>query len=72
MVDLQIRRKSAMPWGGAAALLAACFATIAGLVRGIDPDVILWRAIVAATAVGSLTVVAHVAAQWVNHCTSKK
>lgn len=65
-------RKTATPWGSAAALLAACFATIAGLVRGIDPEVILWRAIVAATIVGTLTVVARTAAQWVQRGGSAK
>jgi hypothetical protein len=56
--------QSAKPWGSVAALLAACFATIAGVVRGIDPDVILWRAVVTATLVGALTAIASCVAQW--------
>lgn len=47
-----------MPWGSVAALLASCFVTIVGVVRGIDPEVILGRAIVAAVVLGSLTSVA--------------
>ena len=50
-------RQAAAPWGSVAALLSACFATLAGVVRGIDPEVILWRAIVTATLVGVLTAV---------------
>jgi hypothetical protein len=57
-------KQSAKPWGSVAALLAACFATIAGVVRGIDPDVILWRAIVAATLVAALAAVANCVVQW--------
>ena len=72
MVDTQTRGKTTIPWGSVAALLAASFATVAGLVRGIDPDVILWRALVAATAVGSLAAAASVAAKWANVGVSKK
>lgn len=46
------------PWGSAAALLAACVATTAGLLRGNGPEVILWRAGVAAALVGALVAVA--------------
>jgi hypothetical protein len=58
MSGVHTNEKAAAPWGSIAALLAACFATVVGLVRGIDPEVILWRAIVAATLVGALTAVA--------------
>jgi hypothetical protein len=51
-------RHAAIPWGRVAALLAACFATLTGLVRGVDPDVILFRSVVAATLVGGLTAAA--------------
>lgn len=59
-------KQSVKPWGSVAALLAACFVTIAGVMRGIDPDVILWRAVVAATLVGALTAVANCVAHWLH------
>lgn len=65
MQKAQARRHAAIPWGRAAALLAACFATLTGLVRGVDPDVILFRAVVAATLVGGLTAVAACVLHWV-------
>jgi hypothetical protein len=34
------------PWGPAGGLLAACGATLTGVLRGVDPDVILGRALV--------------------------
>lgn len=72
MFGVQTRRKTVAPWGSVAALLAACFATVAGLVRGIDPEVILWRAVVAATLVGALTAFASVLAQWLSQRPSEK
>ncbi len=45
------------PWGRISALLAACAATLIGVARGLDPDVILVRAIVAAGLLGALTLV---------------
>lgn len=72
MMSANPNRKAAAPWGRVGAMLAACFATIAGLVRGIDPEVILWRAAVAAFIVGSCTVLACTAAQWVHRRVSTK
>lgn len=60
------------PWGSLAALLAGGFATVAGLVRGIDPDVILWRSLVAATLVGALTAVASAVAHSMQSKSSQK
>ena len=57
-------RQAAAPWGSVVALLGACFATIAGIVRGIEPDLILWRAVITAAIVGASTAVAICAAQW--------
>lgn len=62
MTGVSRNEKTITPWGSFAALMAASFATIAGLVRGIDPEVILWRALVAATLVGTLAAVANVIA----------
>jgi hypothetical protein len=42
------------PWGLTAGLLLACLVVLIGFVRGIAPDVILWRAFVAAVLLGVL------------------
>jgi hypothetical protein len=39
------------PWARACGLLGACAATIAGVMHSVDPDVILFRATVAAIGV---------------------
>jgi hypothetical protein len=57
-------KQLAKPWGSAAALLAACLTTLAGVARGIDPEVILWRAGVTAMFVGTVTAVAVCVAAW--------
>jgi hypothetical protein len=69
---VQAKGNAEIPWGSVAALLTACFATIAGLIRGLDPEVILWRAVVSATLVGSLTAVVCGVTQWVRNQASKK
>ena len=52
-------RYGATPWGGVVAILSACVVTLIGVLRGIDPDVILWRAVIAAAVLGSITAVAN-------------
>lgn len=44
----------ARPWGRIVGLLAACFVTLIGVARGIDPGIILLRAAVAAVVLGLL------------------
>lgn len=46
------------PWGSVAALLAGCLVTLIGVIRGVDPDVILLRAVVAAVVLGVLATLA--------------
>jgi hypothetical protein len=46
------------PWGGIAGLLMACLVTLVGVVRGLDPDVILIRATVGGVLLGVLAAVA--------------
>jgi len=54
-----VRQQSAStPWGRITALLAACFATLLGVARGLDPDVILCRALFAAIVLGAVVAVA--------------
>jgi len=72
MPGAKSNRSSPTPWVSVAALLAASFATMAGLVRGIDPEVILWRAVVAATLVGALAAVAGCLAHSVRNRVSEK
>jgi hypothetical protein len=42
------------PWGRIAAALTSCLVTLIGVVRDLDPDVILWRAFVASLLMGML------------------
>jgi uncharacterized membrane protein len=46
------------PWGSAAGLLAACVVTLVGILRGLDPEVILVRAIGTAVMLGALISIA--------------
>ena len=51
-------RRTIAPWGSVSALLASCVVTLVGVLRGIDPDVILVRAIAGAAVAGSVVAVA--------------
>ncbi len=42
----------AFPWGRASALLAASLATLLGIARSVEPDVILERSLLAALITG--------------------
>lgn len=42
------------PWGRACGLLGGCATTLAGVVQQVDPDVIVFRATVAAIAIGAV------------------
>jgi hypothetical protein len=53
-----------LPWGRTTGLLGACLATLVGVLRGLDPDVVLVRAATAGVVVGVLGVVVHAAWQW--------
>ncbi len=48
------------PWGRVVALAAACAVTLLGVSRGLDPDVILLRALGAALVLGPLAMVVQV------------
>jgi hypothetical protein len=49
--------------GYIAGLLAACFVTLTGVIRGLDPDVILYRALCAGLVIGvAVTMAARIAA----------
>jgi len=46
-----------IPWGRTVGLLTACLATLIGVCSGLDPDVILLRAVVSGVALGVLACV---------------
>jgi hypothetical protein len=43
--------QSGQPWARAAGLLGGCATVIAGVVRSVDPDIIVFRATIAAVTV---------------------
>ena len=45
-----MRRGESRPWGTLLGLLSACLATLAGAAAGVDPDVVLLRALQAGLA----------------------
>lgn len=45
------------PWGRICGLLAACGVTLMGVVLGHDPDVILYRAVVAGIVIGVVALI---------------
>jgi len=47
-----------MPWGKITGFLSACVVTLIGVVRDIDPDVILVRALAAGVIVGIMSAMA--------------
>lgn len=47
-----MKRDTSQPWGRLTGLLAACGATVIGITRDLDPDVILLRALVSGLVVG--------------------
>ena len=51
-------RKDNRPWGGIAALLAACLVTLIGVVSGVEPATIVLRAAAAGALLGVLASVA--------------
>jgi hypothetical protein len=53
-----------LPWGRTTGLLAACLATLIGVWRGLDPEVILARAVSAGIVVGVLGVLVTGIWQW--------
>jgi hypothetical protein len=60
------RKAPKTPLGFVAGLLAACFVTLIGVIRGLDPDVILFRAFWAALVIGVVvTMAARIAASLV-------
>ena len=48
-------RRDLIPWGNLAGLATWCVATLAGVIRDIEPEVILMRSVVAAILVSALT-----------------
>lgn len=46
------KKAKAQPWGRLVALLTACFVTLVGVMRGLDPFVVLKRAAVASLVLG--------------------
>lgn len=46
--------KDNRPWGGVAALLAACLVTLIGVVYGVEPATIVLRAAAAGVLLGGL------------------
>lgn len=67
-----MRRRDSQPWGTLLGLLAACLATISGAVAGLDPDVVLLRAIQAGLAAALLWSVARLIFVTVLDATSRK
>ncbi|MCA9177442.1 MAG: hypothetical protein KDB14_23315 [Planctomycetales bacterium] len=52
------RREDARPWGTLLGLMASCLATLAGVAAGVDPDVVLLRALQAGLAAATIWTVA--------------
>ena len=52
------------PWGPLLGLMTGCIVAVVGIVRGLDPEIILWRA--AGTALACGLVVAFV--RFMIHC----
>lgn len=67
-----MRRRDSQPWGTLLGLLAACLATISGAVVGLDPDVVLLRAVQAGLAAALLWSVARLIFVTVLDATSRK
>jgi len=60
------RKTPKTPLGYIAGLLAACLVTLMGVIRGLDPDVILFRAFCATLVIGLVvTMAARIAASLV-------
>ncbi len=55
------------PWGAVVALAVACAVTLVGVLRGMDPDVILLRAFSAAVACGVVISLAASIVRWLSH-----
>jgi VIT1/CCC1 family predicted Fe2+/Mn2+ transporter len=55
MARRRAKVSTAAPWGRLAGLLCGAISTLIGVMAGLDPHVILQRAIVAATIVGLFT-----------------
>jgi hypothetical protein len=47
--------QSGQPWARTAGLLCGCVTVIAGVARSVDPDVIVYRATIAAVVVALIT-----------------
>ena len=56
------RRTERKPWGAVSGLLTACAVTLIGVVSGLEPDVILFRAAVAGCVLGLMATLG--AAMW--------
>ena len=52
------------PWPSVAALLTACVVTLLSIVRGVGPEVVLIRVVVAAVAVTVVVTVAETLIRW--------
>lgn len=51
-------KRTTAPWGSVCALLALCVVILVGVWRGIDPEVILVRAVAGAATAGAVVAVA--------------
>lgn len=56
------RRTERKPWGTVSGLLTACVVTLIGVVSGLEPDIILFRAAVAGCVLGLMAAIG--AAMW--------
>ena len=64
MADRDLKPQRSKPWGSVAALAMACVATLIGVARGLDPDVVLLRAAGAAVMVAVGSSVAAATLRW--------
>ena len=67
-----MKRRDSQPWGTLLGLLAACLATMSGAAAGLDPDVVLLRALQAGLASALLWSVARLIFVTVLDATSRK
>ena len=68
----QMNRDQSRPWGTLLGLLASCLATLFGIAAGVDPDVILRRALQAGLAVATVWTIGRLVFLTVLEATTKR
>lgn len=68
----QAKQEQSRPWGTLLGLLASCLATLFGIVAGVDPDVVLRRALQAGLTVAAIWTIARLVFVTVLEATTKR